>query len=109
MKLPHGPAAIVEIAKLRDYSLNPAHKEGKHKARVFAAALGIGPPEAAWLREKLLAAAVARRVRPDAPPNLASATSSTSPWRARVIRPPFAASGTSVLMNMCLALSPATC
>lgn len=55
MKLPNAEQAIVEIAKLRDYSLDAAHEEGKHKARVFAAALGIG---ADWLREKLLDAAL---------------------------------------------------
>jgi hypothetical protein len=48
----------VEIAKLRDYSLNATHEEGKHKARVFASALGIGADDAHWLREKLLDAAV---------------------------------------------------
>lgn len=31
---------MVDIAKLRDYCLNPLHDEGKHKARVFASALG---------------------------------------------------------------------
>lgn len=44
MKLPHAELAIVEIAKLRDYSLDGSHEEGKHKTRVFAAALGIGSP-----------------------------------------------------------------
>jgi hypothetical protein len=42
MKLPNAGQAIVDIAKLRDYSLSPTHEEGKHKARVFAAALGDG-------------------------------------------------------------------
>jgi len=41
MKLPNGERAFVDMAKLRDYSLDPAHKEGRHKARVFAAALGL--------------------------------------------------------------------
>ena len=58
MKLPHAEQAIVLIAKLRDYSLDATHEEGKHKARVFAAALGIGPDDAPWLREKLLEAAL---------------------------------------------------
>ena len=35
MKLPNADRAFVDIAKLRDYSLNAEHKEGKHKARVF--------------------------------------------------------------------------
>jgi hypothetical protein len=58
VKLPNAEHAIVEIAKLRDYSLDATHEEGKHKARVFAAALAIGADDAEWLREKLLDAAV---------------------------------------------------
>jgi hypothetical protein len=54
MKLPNAECAFVDIAKLRDYSLNPEHKEGKHKARVFAASLGLGIEDAEWLRNKLL-------------------------------------------------------
>jgi Domain of unknown function (DUF6883) len=54
MKLPNAERAFVDIAKLRDYSLNAEHKEGTHKARVFAAALGLGPGNAEWLRAKLL-------------------------------------------------------
>ena len=57
MKLPNAARAIVDIAKLRDYSLNPHHKEGKHKARVFAAALGLSLADGDWLREQLLAVA----------------------------------------------------
>jgi hypothetical protein len=41
MPLPHPDRAIVDIRKLRDYCLDPAHDEGQHKARVFAAALGL--------------------------------------------------------------------
>ncbi len=57
MKLPNSEHAFVDIAKLRDYSLDAEHKEGKHKARVFAAALGLGANDAEWLREKLLSSA----------------------------------------------------
>ena len=57
MKLPHNDRAYVNIVKLRDYSLSQKHQEGKHKARVFAAALGIGPEEAEWLQDCLLTAA----------------------------------------------------
>ena len=56
MKLPHADQALVDIAKLRDYSLNPLHPEGKHKARVFAAALGFSPPDAEKLRTMIIAA-----------------------------------------------------
>ena len=58
MKLPNGEQSIVVIAKLRDYSLDATHEEGKHKARVFASALGIGADDADWLREKLFEAAL---------------------------------------------------
>jgi hypothetical protein len=57
MKLPNGDKAFVDIAKLRDYSLDPAHKEGRHKARVFAAALGLTRNDVDWLHDQLLTAA----------------------------------------------------
>ena len=47
----------MDVAKQRDYALDPVHEEGKHKARVFAAALGISRNDAAWLRDQLLSAA----------------------------------------------------
>jgi hypothetical protein len=58
MKLPNGERAHVNIIKLRGYSLSPTHPEGKQKARVFAAALGIGVEKAEWLRDQLLKAAI---------------------------------------------------
>jgi hypothetical protein len=54
MKLPNASHAFIDIAKLRDYSLDVAHPEGKHKARVFAAALGLTRNDANWLCEQLL-------------------------------------------------------
>jgi len=54
MKLSDADKAFVDIAKLRDYSLDVVHPEGKHKARVFAAALGLTRNDANWLREQLL-------------------------------------------------------
>ena len=54
MILPNAQRTVVDIAKLRDYSLNPKHPEGKHKARVFAATLGLTENDADWLREELL-------------------------------------------------------
>jgi hypothetical protein len=59
MKLPNGERAIVDIAKLTEYCLNPEHPRGKHKARVFAAALGLTADRADELRSALLEAAVA--------------------------------------------------
>jgi hypothetical protein len=57
MKLPNGERAYINMVKLRGYSLSPTHEEGKHKARVFAAALGIGLEQVEWLRAELLTAA----------------------------------------------------
>lgn len=54
MKLPNADRAIVDITKLRDYSLNPAHAEGKHKARVFRSALGLTVDDADRLRQMIM-------------------------------------------------------
>ena len=64
MKLPNAERAFVDMVKLRDYSLNAEHREGKHKARVFAAALGLALDDAGWLREKLLKMAKSEECRP---------------------------------------------
>jgi hypothetical protein len=56
MKLLHADLAKIEIAKLRDYSLNPLHPEGKHKARVFAATLGLLASDAEKLRSIIVIA-----------------------------------------------------
>jgi hypothetical protein len=47
----------VEIAKLRDYVLNPEHLRGRHKARVFKASLGFSASDAESVRAALLRAA----------------------------------------------------
>jgi hypothetical protein len=56
MKIPYADRAEVSIRKLRDYCLNPLHDEGKHKARVFASALGMTAADAGALPELLLEA-----------------------------------------------------
>jgi hypothetical protein len=56
MTIPHADRAEVPIHKLRDYCLNPLHDEGKHKARVFASALGMTAADAESLRFLLLEA-----------------------------------------------------
>lgn len=56
MKLPNAENAVVDMAKLRDYCLNSNHAEGKHKARVFQAKLGIGRDDAERLRQVILEA-----------------------------------------------------
>lgn len=57
MKLPNGEKAVVDIVKPRDHCLNLDHPEGRHKARVFRTALGMGRDDAHALRAALLAAA----------------------------------------------------
>ena len=54
MKLPNSHLAIVDIKKLRDYSLNPEHESGGNKAKVFRAALGLTLDDAEWLRTQVL-------------------------------------------------------
>src|SRR5687768_4127667 len=56
MPIPHADRAVVDIGKLRDYCLNPLHDEGQHKARLFAAALGMTAVDADDLRTLLLQA-----------------------------------------------------
>lgn len=57
MRLPRGEYAVIEIAKLRDYCLNPSHPRGRHKARVFASTVGLTQADAEFLRQELLHAA----------------------------------------------------
>ncbi len=54
MRLPGGDGAIVDLAKLTDYCLSPIHPRGRHKARVFAASLGLDAGHAETLRRTLL-------------------------------------------------------
>lgn len=57
MKLPNGEHAVVPIEKLRDYCLNPAHRVGGNKARVFESALGLTAVHAEELKQRLLSLA----------------------------------------------------
>jgi hypothetical protein len=56
MKLPNGEHCDLGT-KLEDYSLNPLHREGRHKARVFNSVLGITQANAEVLREAIRSAA----------------------------------------------------
>ncbi len=58
MKLPNAERTVVDIVKLRDYCLNPYHPRGRHKARVFTAALGLTMKDAELLRVALQNAAL---------------------------------------------------
>ena len=63
-KLPNSENAVVEMRKLRDYCLSPEHPRGKHKARVFASALGLTAEDSEELRDTLLSAVLLEEVFP---------------------------------------------
>ena len=54
-RLPRAGRAVVPREKLERYLLSVEHETGRHKARVFAAALGIGQRDWEYLRDQLLA------------------------------------------------------
>ena len=56
--LPGADRVVVPREKLEGYLLNPEHEVGRHKARVFAAALGIGRGDWEYLRDRIKAAIV---------------------------------------------------
>ncbi len=58
MKLPNGASAVIPMEKLVSYCLNPGHSSGKHKARVFASALGITAKNADDLQKLIAQAAI---------------------------------------------------
>ena len=64
LKLPGGERAVVDIEKLCGYCLSAVHRDGKHKARTFASALGVTAADAVWLRERLLDAAKTKPATP---------------------------------------------
>ena len=54
--LPNADKAVVPLEKLRGYSLDSSHPVGKHKARVFASALGMTQDDAPRLQKMILQA-----------------------------------------------------
>src|SRR5438132_675147 len=66
-QLPDAERAVIDITKLRDYSLNLAHEKGKHKARVFQSALGFTAKDAGHLRRLLLDAVLTCEAKPGPP------------------------------------------
>jgi hypothetical protein len=55
-QLPNAARAVIDLRKLEDYCLDFQHPRGRHKARVFREALGLGRGDAVWLRDTLTAA-----------------------------------------------------
>ncbi len=64
MKLPNSDRAVVDIVKLSDYCLSATHPRGRHKARVFAAVLGLTADQADLLSDALLEAARTEEATP---------------------------------------------
>lgn len=62
MKLPNGDKAEISMQKLLGYCLNPNHASGKHKAKVFASALGITADNVEILNELIQKAAIEGQV-----------------------------------------------
>ena len=56
MIVPNAAKAKVDIRKLTEYVLNPAHDDGKHKARLFKSALNLTAQDAESLQIALLEA-----------------------------------------------------
>lgn len=54
MIIPNADQAFIDIRKLRDYSLDPQHRVGRHKARLFASIIGITQADVEALRDILL-------------------------------------------------------
>ena len=54
MIIPNAEYAFIDIGKLRDYMLNPQHRVGRHKARLFDSILGITQEDAEILCNILL-------------------------------------------------------
>lgn len=78
MQLPNLAKAWIDPAKLNAYVLNPGHPEGRHKARVFLASLGVSAVDAPWLGKAILDAL------PSADAQLQSSTAWGSLYRVDV-------------------------
>lgn len=61
--LPRAHEAVIPTEKLVGYALNPEHPRGRHKARVFAPALGIRRTDWRYLHEQLIVGVVDAPVR----------------------------------------------
>jgi len=55
VRLPRAQEATIPTAKLVAYALSTTHECGRHKARVFASALGITASDWRYLHDQILA------------------------------------------------------
>ena len=56
IRLPGAKHARIPTDKLLRYALDPTHPRSRHKARVFASALGIGQQDWRYLHDQILEA-----------------------------------------------------
>lgn len=63
MRLPRAGQARIPTDKLVRYALDPNHERGRHKARVFASALGITAADWRYLHDQILKALPDAEVR----------------------------------------------
>ena len=54
MRVPNAERAFIDVSKLRDYALNPTHRVGGHKARLFTLLLGMNSNDTEALQQILL-------------------------------------------------------
>jgi len=59
-KPPNAHRVVIDPRKLTEYALNPDHRRGRDKARVFAAVLGVTAEDADWLADRPRQAACER-------------------------------------------------
>jgi hypothetical protein len=64
MRLQNADRAVLDIGKLENYCLDETHPLGRHKARVFRSALGVGVVDARWLREAILRGILVAEAQP---------------------------------------------
>jgi hypothetical protein len=76
VRLPRAREARIPTNKLVAYALDPSHERGRHKARVFASALGITANDWRYLHDQILAAL------PDGEVRATRITRSGSPTRS---------------------------
>jgi hypothetical protein len=63
VRLPNARRARIPTDKLVRYALDPSHERGRHKARVFASALGITAADWRYLHDAILGALAEATVR----------------------------------------------
>jgi hypothetical protein len=66
-KLPNADKADVPLHKFTEYSLNPDHPTGRHKAHVFKSVLGLTLDDAEFLQETVKQIVTTHDAQPETP------------------------------------------